>query len=155
MADLLAAAAAHRDKPVKIWNLNGTKYPTPDAAYAAAKGFQSAAGTKPYWQLVDFELTGQGDTRDLLMKCGLCCKYYKYSNVSQWAKNHYAADFESCKLSAGLKRPAEGSSNLPTSPPGPLASVSKRVKSSSSGGSGDIKEKFVTPAQVWGPSSSN
>lgn len=156
MADLLAAAAARRDQPMKLWNLNGTKYNTPDAAYAAAKGFQSAAVTKPYWQLVDFELTGEGEQRDLLMKCGLCEKYYKYSNVSQWAKSHFTADFQSCKLSAGSKRQAAASNDLPTAPSGPLASSSKRAKSSSSssGGSGNIKEKFVTPAQVLRPGSS-
>ena len=53
MADqLLAAAAAQRDKPVKLWNLNGTQYTSARAAFDAANRFQSSANTKPYY-LVD------------------------------------------------------------------------------------------------------
>jgi hypothetical protein len=100
---LLAAAAARRDEPVKIWSLNGKQYPSVDAAFAAALGFQRSANCKPYWQLVEFEMSEEQGKRQMLMKCSICGTYYKYSNMAQWAKMHFTEDFSGCK---GNKRAA-------------------------------------------------
>jgi hypothetical protein len=155
MADqLLAAAAAQRDKPVKLWNLNGTQYTSARAAFDAANRFQSSANTKPYWQVVDFELAMMGSkpeddpVQELIMKCGFCKLPYKYSNLSQWAKVHLNSDYTDCK---GKKRAAAA----PAAPAGasgtPEPGSSKRSKPSSSSSSkapGPIQRTFVAAAQV-------
>jgi hypothetical protein len=153
---LLAAAAARRDEPVKIWSLNGKQYPSVDAAFAAALGFQRSANCKPYWQLVEFEMSEAQGKRQMLMKCSICGTYYKYSNMAQWAKMHFTEDFSGCK---GNKRAAAAPADPPAASAAPGASSSKRSKPSSSSSSnkeeGPIQKKFTSPAQVRGGNTSN